>query len=384
MTVLVVPSWYRSGGSAQLGSFFREQALALSKYGVNVIVADATLQGRDNILSKDMFRLRKFNDNGVITYSHITPALGATRTKFGGIRKYQRNLKILLEYILDDGVDIDIIHAHSFFPAGYSALQLAREYGIPLIVTEHSGGIISNTLDEIKYSWLKETVEESDAFICVGNKLKESIIDLTETKRSIYVIPNMVSTLFHPINKSETNEFCFVSVGNLIHSKRFDLTLRAFAKSFACNDRVRLKIIGDGELKNKLISLACELGVNEKVDFLGRLQRESVAREMQKCDAFVLPSDFETFGVVYIEALASGLPVIATRNGGAEDIVTDKNGLLVDIDNVDQLTNAMKTLYNNISDFKKEELSKSCYAKFGEQSVCDRILDVYNSIKFNV
>lgn len=380
MTVLIVPSWYRSGNGAQLGSFFREQALALKKQGLNVIVADATLQGRDNIFSNNMFRLRKYDDEGLITYSYITPALGATRTKSGGVRRYKKNLKKIFKKIVDDDIKIDIIHAHSFFPAGYVATKLAKEYGIPVVVTEHSSGIISHSIEKEKIRLLKETVELSDKFICVGEGLKKAVISYTATVKDLQVIPNMVSPIFCPLDAKNTNEFSFVSIGNLIYRKRFDLTIRSFAKAFLKNKQVNLKIIGDGELKDELMRLANELGLENRVHFLGKLDRNAVANELRKSDVFVLSSDHETFGVVYIEALASGVPVIGTRNGGAEDIITKENGILVDTNNEEQLSKAMNEIYKNKVFYSKNLLSDLCNAEYGQESVCCRIIDVYNDV----
>lgn len=383
MTVLIIPSWYRSGGVAQLGAFFREQALALKKHDINVIVADATLQGRDNLFSKNMFRMRKFDDEGLTTYSYITPAFGAARTKSGGITRYYRNLRKIIKRIEKDNVKIDLIHAHASFPAGYAATKIANEKGIPVVVTEHSGGIISKSIGEEKIRLLKETVEKADEFICVSEGLKKSVISQTGTEKNLKVIPNMVSEFFFPSENRDGDSFTYVSIGNLIKSKRFDLTLTAFANAFSNDKSIKLTIIGDGYLKNELSMLAQDLNIADQVEFTGRLDRLSVAQRLRECDVFVLPSDFETFGVVYIEALASGLPVIGTRNGGANDIITEDNGILVDVDNIEQLTNAMKTTHKNIGRFNKRALSKSCFEKFGEDSICLKIKNIYESVSLN-
>mgnify|MGYP003503500790 CR=1 FL=1 len=92
----------------------------------------------------------------------------------------------------------------------------------------------------------------------------------------------------------------------------------------------------------KITSYSLELkGKNEQIIFLGALSRDDVAKWMNKCDCFVLPSRYETFGVVYIEALASGRPVIGALNGGAEDIINNLNGYLVPIDDIDKLAEKM-------------------------------------------
>ena len=93
--------------------------------------------------------------------------------------------------------------------------------------------------------------------------------------------------------------------------------LRAFAERFAGDPSVRLGIGGDGPERGRLHELAGSLAIAEQVDWLGALDRDGVRQAMCEADAFVLPSRLETFGVVVIEALACGLPVVATRSGGA-------------------------------------------------------------------
>ena len=121
-------------------------------------------------------------------------------------------------------------------------------------------------------------------------------------------------------------------------------------------------------------------GVEKKVTFVGALSREEVANWMNKCDAFVLPSRYETFGVVYIEALASGKPVIGTFNGGAEDIVNQDVGILVEIDNVKKLSNAMEYIRKNNKEYKPEELRKYCTEKFSANVIIKKIINVYKEV----
>ena len=99
---------------------------------------------------------------------------------------------------------------------------------------------------------------------------------------------------------------------------------------------------------------------------------------MSLCDVFVLPSKYETFGVVYIEALASGKPVIGAFNGGAEDIINKENGLIVKVNDVDDLGLAMKSIIKNIDSYKPEEIREECIKRFSKKKIINEILEVYN------
>lgn len=380
MNILMVPSWYKNETNSILGSFFREQALALTKMGHQVYVADATFQGADNLKSKRLFRLKKYNDNGLITYSCVFPALGIARLPSGGMGIYKRNLKKIFKAIKKDGVNIDLIQAHSFYPAGYGAVCLGKHYGIPTVVTEHNSLVLKKQLSPQRVAMLKATVEDADRFVCVSNALKKSVAEITKTNKKIEVLPNSVGHEFSCVPNSANETFTFASVGNLIPGKRFDLTLSAFAHLHSEKPNARLVIAGDGYLHEQLENQAKQLNISDSVRFLGRVPRENIVSVLQQSDAFVLPSDAETFGVVYIEALACGKPVIGAKNGGAEEIITDDNGILIDKNDVEQLYVAMRYLYDNISRFDGAEIAKCCYEAYGEESLSKRYIEIYHEI----
>lgn len=381
MSVLIVPSWYTPGPNQQLGSFFREQAIALVKNGVEIIVADTTLQGFDNLFSKNNYRLRHFYDEELDTYTYTTPAFKSGKFPNLFTNLFYLNLEKVFRRIQRDGKKIDIIHAHSFYPAGCAAVELGKKYNIPVIITEHSSGIVSKTISTTQVSLLKKCIEGCSKFICVGNALKQSIIEYTGTQKDIYVIPNMVDKRFVPNDGASIGcDFFYVTIGNLIHRKRFDLTIKAFAMCFKGQEHIKLKIIGDGELAESLKSMVDDLGISSQVLFMGRLSRTDVVIELQKSDVFVLPSDFETFGVVYIEAMACGLPVIGTKNGGADDIITSSDGYLVNVDSVDELKEAMLKCCQIYQSFDKKQIADNCKKRFGEEKVISDIKAVYDNV----
>ena len=107
------------------------------------------------------------------------------------------------------------------------------------------------------------------------------------------------------------------------------------------NNDVYLYIIGEGHLHPNLQKMINTFGLNEQIKLLGMMNRNEIGQIMQKSDAFVLASRVETFGVVYIEAMLAGLPVIATACGGPEEFVDEDNGILIPVDNVELLAKAM-------------------------------------------
>ena len=116
------------------------------------------------------------------------------------------------------------------------------------------------------------------------------------------------------------------------------------------------------------------------MDFLGALDNGAVLRLMRGSDAFVLASRNETFGVVFIEALSQGLPVIATRCGGPEGIVNGNNGLLVPKEQPEALAEALLEMAENRARYPAEALRAACLEEFGEQAVTGRLKAVYAQV----
>ncbi|MCI5147407.1 MAG: glycosyltransferase, partial [Candidatus Electrothrix sp. AR3] len=150
--------------------------------------------------------------------------------------------------------------------------------------------------------------------------------------------------------------------------------------NFFKNTETELRIGGIGQLKEELIAFALSKGVKNQVQFLGMLSREQVKQEMTDADCFVLSSRYETFGVVLIEALSCGTPVVATCCGGPEDIVNEGNGLLVPVAQPDKLAEAMHTVYKNTNNYDSGKIAKDCFERFGTDAFVQNATRLYKKI----
>ena len=141
-----------------------------------------------------------------------------------------------------------------------------------------------------------------------------------------------------------------VSVSNLVALKGIDLNLRALARLLATHPQLQWEyvIVGEGPLRHVLEALSAELGLAERVRFLGRIPYAATMQEIADADLFALPSWGEAFGIVYLEAMARMRPVIGCLENGAADIITHKlDGLLIPPHDADALTEALFTLLSD-------------------------------------
>lgn len=129
-----------------------------------------------------------------------------------------------------------------------------------------------------------------------------------------------------------------------------------------------------------LESLINKYGLNSQIKLMGLCTRERIAEQFKKSDCFVLVSKSETFGVAYVEALACGIPVIATRCGGPEMFVNANNGLMIDINDIEQLTEAMDYMYNHIDNYNRKDISMEIRKKFSAKVVATELTNLYRKI----
>lgn len=377
MHVMFIPSWYHNKRNPVHGSFFKEQALALKENGVKITVAYNEIWPLTLLFRvKEKIGINFEIEEGLKTYRYKNYNFLPKNSKMFSV--FNKRLDKLYKEIVKREGKVDIIHCQSSFWAGISASYISRKYGIPLIITEHSSLKTAIYIKDSYKPYIKKSYLQADVLVAVGNGLKKEIEELTGRK-DIKVIHNLIPVENFYISSNENSEFTFFSLAFLEGEKGFDILLKAFGKYFK-NTKTKLLIGGEGSQKTLLINLTKELGIENQVEFLGRLSREEVSKYMSLCDSFVLPSKYETFGVVYIEALASGKPVIGTFNGGAEDIINKNNGLIVKVNDVDELGLAMKNIMKNITSYNPKEIRNECIERFSKKKIINEILKVYNDV----
>lgn len=373
MYILILSRGYPRKENKVLGIFEMDQAKALKKLGCKVV-----------FLSTDIRSIRRWrkwgyerkNIDGIEIYGMNIP-LGKVAPFIANKVSFLA-INYLYKKLVEEEGKPDILHAH-FTHQGYLGSLLKDKYDIPLVVTEHSSHVNKENIRAELVEKGNIAYKNADSLISVSPTLKKRIKDKFGVD-SIY-IPNIVDTsLFIYEPREKNKEFRFVSTGHLIPIKGNETTIRAFYKAFKYDDSVSLTIFGEGNERKKLEALIRDLALGDRIKLMGQTAREDMAKEYKLSDAFVLASRSETFGVSYIEALSSGLPVLATRCGGPEVFVNNGNGILSDVDDVDALAKNMQYLYENVDIFDRQKISDKTREEFSSENIGKKIIKIYETI----
>jgi len=377
--VLFLPSFYVDPEKPVLGIFFKEQAQAVRKAGLKVGVAYVEPRRlralRFGTLKENHGQITSGEEDGLPTLRlrGWNPLL---QTVAGGLVWALATRFLVGQYVKRFGRP-EIIHAHNAHWAGFAAHQIWRYSGIPYVVTEHHSRFLMGEVNPLMRSFARKAYRYAAKVLVVSSALGNAIEPLLDKKRYC-VIPNCVDTDFFslPPSAPTKGKFVYLAVAHLASNKGIDILLRAFAARFKENAEVSLTIGGDGPIRKELRSLCDQLGISHKVQFLGALSKIGVRAAMWTADALVLSSYHETFGVVLIEAMSTGLPVIATRSGGPNDIVTSEIGILVEPGNVGQMSEAMQRILEERR-FVRRALHERAITKYSHGILAGQLQRIY-------
>ena len=374
MNVLIVTRGYPTNENNMLGIFELDQAKALKKIGHRVAYVALDIR---SIRRKRKFGYNYFVDKNGIEVFEMSYPVGNIQED---ICDYIRGVcfKKVYSKVEKQFGKPDIIHSH-FLKIGNSIRKYTKQLGIPFIHTEHLSLINSPSMSKGLFRRAQNTYRECDALITVSNSLSNCIKD--RFKIDSVIINNIVNVSENQIVlKKVDRKPIFVAAGNLIQRKGFDLLIQATAQIAKEYPDIEVKIFGEGEERQHLEKLIDELSLKQNIKIRGRYKRSDLSELYSDAIAFVLASRRETFGVVYVEAMALGLPVIATNCGGPEEFVNKNNGYLIEVDKINQLSKAMTEMILNWEQFNRTEISKYTYDNFSDTVIAKQITDVYEKI----
>jgi len=303
-----------------------------------------------------------------------------------GLRSFSISKSIL------NSEDIDIIH--HFLPVQYprivSFLSLDRSImeKYPFIVGPISFPTywprkgFEQLLDFLSKPFFKRCLKEADAII-VQTKNTQKLVKSIIPSKSVTIIPPAVDTNTFKIIDSPTDKLEILSVGNLLPQKGTEYLIRAIPYVKKDFQDIVLRIVGTGPYEQYLRKLSISLNLSHNVVFEGYVTREKLVKLYNKATVFCSPSLVEPFGVVMLEAMACGKPIVATKTEGATEIIQNgKEGFLVDIGNPKSIADALLTLLHNhdLTKSMGRNAREKCLKKYSWSVVAKIYSRVYSSI----
>jgi L-malate glycosyltransferase len=371
MKILLLTHSYPDKTNSWRGSFIKEQANALSLENYVTVVFFKV--DNEHFALFEPYRFSKKQEGNLTEYSVTIMRTLPFVNQLNFLFKTYRFIK---EEILNHEKP-DLIHCHLSYPAGFLGTIIQKRKKIPALVTEHS------RITNYYRSWfhrlcINYTFKNIKSIVAVSNSLRNEIVTLS--KQPVVVINNIVETERFNLVKSHSESIINIGflggLGN--NNKGLDLLLKSL--SFLEGNGFMLHIGGNGKLLDYYIKMAKDYRIETQCKFYGEIARDRIADFYSGLDIFVLPSRYETFGVVLIEAMACGIPVIATRCGGPEEIVTQSTGILVEKENIAELTAALKNMSQNIKLYNKGVIRSYAIDNFGRQVFIEHISKLYREI----
>ncbi len=289
----------------------------------------------------------------------------------------------------------DVVHAQHIWTLAGIAARCCRENNIPMVATCH-GTDIMGILDERKRgenwgtAWAREAVEYASSIVTISkdsNQLLEEVLPATKGKTkwirngvdmSVFSKDDDIrkKEVLQSLGIEEDYEKIVSFVGKLTDFKGVDVLIRAASMYEKDNENVLTLIAGDGELREQLEGQVESLGLRN-VKFLGNRPQETLKKIYNIADCSCVPSRREPFGLVAIEAMACGAPVVATNEGGLPDFVTEDVGRLVDVEDAEGLANMVTKILKGEIAFDRSAISDKMRRLYSQDALMSEFIASY-------
>lgn len=322
-------------------------------------------KGITDELFRDQFKVRRFNLTNKKVSAFLKP--------FMYIQWFVQGIKLGTAFS-----DTTIIHAHGAILNGTLAYLIGKKLKVPFVVTEHTG-----PYSRILGSWLKSKISrfvfnKAAKVLVVSEHQKQQVLKLGIAAEKVEVSYNPVNTDVFKLTTSTANNIAFVS--RLDEFKGGLRTLKAFHQLMEKYPYYTLTIVGEGEELEAIQHYISKNNLSQNIILKGTLTKPQIAEVFNNSSFMVFPSRHETFGLVVAEALSCGLPVVCTNQTAPKEFINDKNGILVDPDNIDEITKAMEELIKNKANYNSEEIHNEIENRFGLKNFGKKLITIYSNL----
>lgn len=388
-TLLIISPDFPDKNNNYIGSIFVKNQLDSLKIYFKKIIVVAPVFYSGGILQNDRYCENYSYDNITVYYPRCLffprcvsiPMITNSDKLF-----FDTRLSAVLNLIKHENIEFDLIHAHFSWPSTYIAVNLKEKYHVPVVATIHedSGWL----LEEIAMNnvHLISAWENADALIRVN---QEEIPLLKQFNARVFFVPNGFPPQFKPLNKEECRSRLNIphgkkvifSLGDLIKRKGFTFLIDAMGSIHETRDDVFCFIGGKGSEEKNLLLRIHEKEMDDYITLSGFIPDPMIPVWMNSADLFILPSIHESFGIVQIEALACGIPVIAADTVGSREIIAcEEVGFLCESANAESLAGAIVSGLNKQWNAQKIlEYSK----RFSWDMVVTSLIPIYLQILRN-
>ncbi|MEO7332425.1 MAG: glycosyltransferase, partial [Gemmatimonadales bacterium] len=409
LRILVVARWYPSHDVAGRGIFVADQVAALVAAGAQVAVLCPDpvyvegLEGPDRgarlaavsrwaaeIGSRLAFAApagRGAPGVPVLRIPGLLPAGGQASRDPLELAALEAIVLVPIGRALHAAWPFDVIHAHTGMPDGLAAAQLADSVGVRLLTTEHDSSTPGRLSDPTVAEAYRGLLRPGRGLVTVSRALASRIEERAGLEPGrISVVPNVVTLeSFAVADGGARQPGELLWVGARKESKGTGTLLAAFAMVHAARPATRLRMIGRAATDTedqRLRAIATGLGIASSVTFEPATDRAGVAAAMARAALFVHPSPWETFGIVAAEALAMGLPVVATPSGGVEEILGSDGrlGVIAASHDPRDLASAILATLDSLADFDPAVLRAAVVERFAPAIVARKLLAVMEAL----
>jgi L-malate glycosyltransferase len=373
MRVLIIPSWYPTAEKPVNGIFIREQADALSRlHDVRVLYLDVLPRGERRKPRRTMTR----------ECGYVEETIEVPNRRFVWQFAYLWQMARAL-WRIRRRFRPEVAHCHIAVPAAWAASLLKPLLRVPLVLTEHSSEF-GSWMSRPGLRWMaRRGMHGVHLVIAVSEGQKKNIEATFPNIKKLAVVSNLVNTgRFHFAPMPATDRgYRLIFVGLLdTDQKGLHVLLEALGHLRADLPNLHLKVVGDGKLRRLYEEQAETLGINQMVSFLGRLPNSEVANLVRESHALVMPSLHESQGIVALEALATGRPVIATRCGGPEYIIDVSNGKIAEPGKMKPLATAITEVLLNLSGYNPAKIAANTANQYNPEAIVGKLSKIYKQL----
>jgi glycosyltransferase involved in cell wall biosynthesis len=370
MKVVFLARWYPHKYDPMFGLFVQRHAEAAALHNDITVVY---VHPDEN--AKSLYDIERTTENGVDTIRIYYKKEGRVSSAWRYFQACRKGLKLAGK--------ADLIHVHVLTRMGFIAHWKKNFDGTPYIITEHWSRYLpgNDFSGPLRKMWTKRIVRRAAMVTTASQALAEAMQHHGLKNQRYELLPNVVDTQrFKPIpHHNEVPKIVHVSCFE-DQSKNISGLLEALKLLKDKSIAYQAVLIGEGIDLESMKQRAATLELNDRVRFTGLLQGQDLVNELATGDFFVLPSHYETGGIVLLEAMACGLPVVATRVGALPEIVNERNGLLVPPGNCQALADAMERCCHSYNNYNGEALRKQVMDRYSKEKVGTLLNDWYHQV----